>query len=142
MVAPPCRGVTRAGMIGLCLGPAASGLVTAFISTASFTLSWEHTVERVLWEEDYRIEDGALMPAAARIKGSGAGMEPPAGAVLRDGAWHYRPDLPPLPELRLALSPVGDYTLCWAGRCWPLSSLVAVPDGAAVVLLRPCDSAP
>lgn len=128
-------------MIGLCLGPASSGIVAAFLSTTSFTLSWQHTVERVLWEEDYRIETGRLVLTEARIKGSGAGMEPPDGAVLRDGAWHYRPDLPPLPELRLTLSSFGDYTLCWSGRCWPLASLLAAPSEGAVVLLRACDSA-
>lgn len=126
-------------MIGVCLGPAASGLVTAFLSTTGFTLSWEHSVERVQWEEDYRVEGTRLALTEARIKGSGAGMEPPDDAVLRNGAWHYRPDLPPLPELRLTVSSVGDYTLCWPGLCWPLSSLVAVPEEGAVVFIRACD---
>jgi hypothetical protein len=48
----------------------------------------------------------------ARIRGTGAGMEPPAGAVLQNGVWHYRPPLPPQAVLRLAHSPhAGGYTL-------------------------------
>ena len=40
----------------------------------------------------------------ARIKGSGAGMEPPEGAGLEDGWWVYMPAIPPLPRLVLAAS--------------------------------------
>jgi hypothetical protein len=126
-------------MIGICLGSAAAGIVAAFASAASFTLSWEHTAERVRWEEDYRVEGYRLVLTEARVKGSGAGMEPPADAVLRDGWWHYDPGLLPLPELRLTLSSVGDYTLCWAGRCWPLSSLVAPSEDGDILVMRVCD---
>jgi hypothetical protein len=53
---------------------------------------WTHSIEKIRWEEDWRIEDGALHLVEARIRGSGAGMEPPAGAVLKNGVWHYRPN--------------------------------------------------
>ncbi len=40
-------------MIALCLGMAGSVWATL---PQSFTLAWQHTVEKVLWEEDYRLE--------------------------------------------------------------------------------------
>lgn len=74
-------------MIALCLGMA--GSVWATLPLQSFTLAWQHTVEKVLWEEDYRLSERGLLLEEARVRGSGAGMEIPEGAVLRDGAWHY-----------------------------------------------------
>ncbi|MFX8809293.1 DUF1850 domain-containing protein, partial [Acinetobacter baumannii] len=81
------------------------------------TLAWTHSVEKIAWEEDWRIlADGRLAIAAARIRGSGAGLEPPADAVLVDGAWTYRPELPPQAALRLTRSHfTADYRLCWQG---------------------------
>ena len=47
-------------------------------------------------------------------QGSGAGMEPPEGAVLKDGWWVYAPELPPQATLVLAASgATGEgWTLC------------------------------
>jgi hypothetical protein len=131
VVAAAIGGGAGARVIGICLGPAAAGLATVFLSATSFTLSWEHSVERIPWEEDYRIEGTRLVLGEARVKGSGAGMEPPPESVLRDGWWRFHPDLPPLPELRLGNSAVGEYTLCWAGGCSALSQLV---QGDTIVL--------
>ncbi|MBF3112493.1 DUF1850 domain-containing protein, partial [Pseudomonas aeruginosa] len=86
-------------MIALCLGMA--GSVWATLPLQSFTLAWQHTVEKVLWEEDYRLSERGLLLEEARVRGSGAGMEIPEGAVLRDGAWHYHRGVPPLQPLRL-----------------------------------------
>jgi hypothetical protein len=58
----------------LCL---AAGAVAASLAIDSFTLSWIHSIEKIRWEEDWRIEAGALVVTEARIRGSGAGMEPP-----------------------------------------------------------------
>ena len=49
----------------------------------SFTLRWEHTVERIAWEEDYVVAGEWLYLSGARVQGSGAGMEPRAGRRAR-----------------------------------------------------------
>ncbi|MFN6961532.1 MAG: DUF1850 domain-containing protein, partial [Rhodocyclaceae bacterium] len=82
-------------MTGLCL---VAGLLVAPLGDA-VTLSWTHSIEKILWEEDWRREGDRLRLVAARVRGTGAGMEPPAGAVLKDGVWHYAPALPPLPRV-------------------------------------------
>ena len=68
-------------MIGLCLGLA--GVVWAV--HPAFTLAWNHTIEKIRWEEDYRVTPDGLLLGEARVKGSGAGMEIPDDAGLRDG---------------------------------------------------------
>jgi hypothetical protein len=96
----------------------AGGKMTA-IAAAAFTLSWTHSVERTRWEEDWRLTRAGLEIVEARVRGSGAGMEPPEGAVLKDGWWVYRPDLPPQPSLVLAASgATGEgWRFCAAGEC-------------------------
>jgi len=127
-------------MSALCI--AAAGVALS-LPLSSFTLAWTHSIEKVRWEEDYRIEGGRLVLAAARVRGSGAGMEPPEGAVLRDGAWHYRPDLAPLLELRLARSAfVPDYQLCSDGACRPFTEFAGpAGQGDGSVTLRACAAA-
>ena len=123
-------------MTGLCL---AAGALHAFVATAQFTLAWTHSIEKIRWEEDYRIEGTMLRLGEARIRGTGAGMEPPDGAVLRDGVWHYHPALPALHELTLARSTyTADYELCIPGApCRPLSDWI--PVSAGPTLARPCE---
>lgn len=117
---------------------AAAGLALR-LPLPAFTLAWTHSIEKVRWEEDYRLDGDRLVLVEARIRGSGAGMEPPEGAVLRDGVWHYRPALPPLPALTLRRSAyVADYDICSEGRCRPLGALVGSPEAAPVVELRAC----
>jgi hypothetical protein len=41
-----------------------------------------HSVEKVEWQEDWRIIISKLKIVDARVKGSGAGMEPPADSKL------------------------------------------------------------
>ena len=65
------------------------------LAVAAFTLSWTHSVEKTRWEEDWAITPAGLQIVEARVKGSGAGMDPADGAVLRDGWWVYAPSLPP-----------------------------------------------
>lgn len=120
----------------LCLAAAA---ITVALPLQSFTLAWTHSIEKIRWEEDYRITGQYLELMEARILGSGAGMEPPEGAVLKDGVWHYRPALPPLPSLRLTRSGyVADYELCADGKCRPLRDLVGTEAEAPVVDISPC----
>jgi hypothetical protein len=120
----------------LCL---AAGAVSAVLAIESFTLTWIHSIEKIRWEEDWRIVGSELVIDEARIRGAGAGMEPPAGAVLKDGVWRYRPALPPQPVLRLSHSPhAGGYTLCTATLCAPLVDHLPGIDNSAVIELREC----
>lgn len=113
-------------MIGLCLGLA--GAVWAELPVPAFTLAWTHSIEKVRWEEDYRVSAAGLLLGEARVKGSGAGMEIPADAVLREGSWHYRRALPPLQPLRVGRTPeAGDYQLCYDGGCHALSEWLGPP---------------
>lgn len=126
-------------MTGLCLGLTLF-LVEARIATDRFTLAWNHSVEKIAWEEDYRLVDGRIELVAARIEGSGAGMEPPAGAVFRHNRWHYHPAVPPLAKLTLTRSPyTGGYRLCWDGACRALTELLGPPPAAGTTVnLFPC----
>ena len=120
----------------LCL---AAGAVAAMVATEVFTLAWTHSIEKIRWEEDWRLKGGHLHLVEARIRGSGAGMEPPAGSVLRDGVWHYRPAVPPQAVLRLSHSPhAGGYTLCTATVCAPLADRLPGIDNTATIELREC----
>ena len=122
--------------MNLCLGLGLT-LVLAAIPAERLTLAWEHSVEKIRWEEDYVTRAGRIEPVAARVKGSGAGMEPPPGAVLRDGWWHYKPAAYALEKITLTRSTyAGDYQLCWAGACSTLTALIGPPprEGATVEL--------
>ena len=70
------------GGVSLCL--ASAGLVKA-LSIATFTLAWTHSIEKTDWQEDWRVTPEGLVLTQARVKGSGAGMEPPPGARLING---------------------------------------------------------
>ena len=120
----------------LCL---AAGAVAASLAIDAFTLSWIHSIEKIRWEEDWRIEAGALAITEARIRGSGAGMEPPPGVALKNGIWRYRPALPPQDVLRLSHSShAGGYELCHAGGCRPLADLLPGLDNSVVIELKAC----
>lgn len=122
--------------MSLCL---ASGALAATLAVQSFTLAWIHSVEKVRWEEDWRIKSGQLHLVAARIKGSGAGMEPPPGAVLRNGFWHYRPQVAPMTRLTLANSNYTQgYDLCANGTCKPLVDFLPGITDAETIVLTPC----
>jgi len=96
-----------------------AGGKTVMLAASAFTLSWTHSVERTEWREDWRVTPAGLELVEARVKGSGAGMEPPAGARLSDGWWIYRPHLPVQRRVVLAASgaTVGGWRLCAAGGC-------------------------
>lgn len=115
------------------------GTNAVFLPAEHFTLAWIHSVEKTRWQEDYLLSDGKLALTEARIEGTGAGMEPPPDAVLRDGMWHYTPKLPPQTELRLTLSPyTADYRLCWNGKCRGLAVLVGAKKRLGTVIIRAC----
>ena len=108
--------------MSLCL---VSGSLLAALPLTAFTLAWTHSIEKTRWEEDWQIQGMQLVLVAARIRGSGAGMEIPSGAILRDGIWHYTPTLPPQGALLLRHSPyVAGYEICSALQCRPLADLI------------------
>ncbi len=124
-------------MIGLCL--LVGGALRASLPAAEFTLAWEHSVEKVEWRERYRVEGAQLRIVEARIRGAGAGMEAPPGAVYRDRAWTWQPAAAAQTELRLTFSTFArDYTICAADRCRTLRELAGPLAEGDVVTLRAC----
>jgi hypothetical protein len=120
----------------LCL---TAGTVSVVLVANAFTLAWTHSIEKIRWEEDWQVVGERLQVVAARIRGSGAGMEPPAGAVLQEGVWHYRPAMPAQETLLLTRSPfAADHELCDGARCRPLGDLLPGLDEFAVVKIAPC----
>lgn len=123
-------------MSGLCL---AAGKILAALPIASLTLAWTHSIEKTRWEEDWSIEGKVLALREARIRGAGAGMEPPAGARLENGIWHYTPPRASQSIVRLTHSPhVAGYEICIDGRCQPLADLLPGIDDNAVIELSAC----
>jgi hypothetical protein len=111
------------------------GTALVSIPAQRFTLRWQHTVEKVAWEEDYVVAGEWLYLSGARVQGSGAGMEPPPDAVRVGTAWHYRPAQRWHRDLDLARSEFGrDYEICLDGRCRDLGAIA--PPGPTT--LRPC----
>lgn len=130
-------------VLGVCLQLAASNSAHGiFVPTEQFTLAWDHSIEKIRWEEDYAVVLGSsgqpvLQAQQARIKGSGSGMEPPADAVYREGAFYYTPVMHSPELLRLTRSEfVPDYQWCDAQGCRPLSAII--PRDGGVTMLRPC----
>ncbi|MBZ9799666.1 DUF1850 domain-containing protein [Mesorhizobium sp. ES1-4] len=111
---------------------------TVALGVATFTLAWTHSVEHTRWEEDWKVTPSGLQVVEARIEGSGAGMEPPEGAVLRDGWWIYAPRVNVQPRVILAASgATGDgWTLCTAKGCLELGKAAG-----GTISLEPCDAA-
>jgi hypothetical protein len=62
-----------------------AGALRAMLPTTEFTLAWTHSVQKTRWEERYRVAGSDLQLVEARIQSSGAGMDPPPQARLRDG---------------------------------------------------------
>ena len=104
---------------------------------AAFTLAWTHSVEKIAWEEDWLVSPAGLVLQEARVRGSGAGMDPAPDAMFSDGAWRWKPAVPPLPEIVLRRSgATADWRLCASGSCRLLGELV--DPQADPVILRPC----
>lgn len=101
----------------------------AVMAVTAFTLSWTHSVEKTRWEEDWRVTPAGLELVAARVQGSGAGMEPGDGALLRDGWWIWRPDLAVQPRLVLAASGAtgAGWRLCAGADCRDIGASTGQP---------------
>lgn len=104
--------------MSLCVAMAGKLVVLA---VSNFTLSWTHSVEKTEWTEHWAVTPAGLVVTEARIEGSGAGMEPPAGSVFDGTGWVYR--VPPLPRERVVLADSGTsgtWTLCAGTKCMAL----------------------
>jgi len=122
--------------LSLCL--ASAGVVKS-LALVAFTLAWTHSVERIEWQEDWRLSGEGLELVQARVKGSGAGMEPPPQARLVNGWFQWQPDRPPMPEVVLGNSGVaGEWRICSDGGCRTLSEILGHPIGANVITMRVC----
>lgn len=112
-----------------------AGGKTITMAAGVFTLSWTHSVEKTQWQERWAATAQGLAIREARVKGSGAGMEPGENA-RREGDWLvWTPKMAPLPELVLASSGTTNsgWTLCGAGGCHELGRVRRDP-----IILRPC----
>lgn len=113
--------------MSLCVLSAAKTLMFA---VSAFSLSWTHSVEKVTWQEDWQLQGQHLQIVNARVKGSGAGMEPGEHAQLINGWWQWKPSLPVQTELVLATSgmTVSAWSLCPQGlACVSLGEVAGKP---------------
>jgi hypothetical protein len=132
----------RCGGGGLSLCLASAGVVKT-LSVAAFTLVWTHSIEKVDWQEDWRVTPQGLALVQARVKGSGAGMEPPADARLVGGWFQWQLKRAPMLEVVLANSgAAGEWRLCSDGHCRTLSEIFERPVGANVIKMSACDPQP
>ena len=117
--------------MSLCI--AAGGKLLALAAT-SFTLSWTHSVEKTRWEEAWALTEAGLVLTAARVEGSGAGMEPGDDAVFDGRGWSWTPRLPPQERLVLGDSgKAGTWRFCAAEACRVLGG-----SGAGPVAIAAC----
>lgn len=107
------------------------------LALSTFTLAWTHSVERIGWEEDWRVTPTGLEIVEARVKGSGAGMEPPPEATLEAGWWRWHPGGGAKAVVVLRRSgATADWRLCTREGCRPLGDFI---DADPVALSRCSD---
>jgi hypothetical protein len=107
----------------------------------ALTLRWTHSVEKIVWEEDWVETPAGLTMTASRVRGSGAGMEPAPDARWVDGAWTWVPRVDPLREVVLRRSgATADWSVCLRGACKPMSDYVG--PKADPVRLASCANSP
>ncbi|MFN4156062.1 MAG: DUF1850 domain-containing protein [Paracoccaceae bacterium] len=113
-----------------------AGALVLALAGPGFTLHWTHSVEKTEWVEEWRVQPHSLRLSQARIKGSGAGMEPGQGAVLHSGWWVWSPGTE-VPVLHLAASGAtgAGWLLCDGVICHELG---AKAEGA--IRIAPCTS--
>ena len=120
--------------MSLCL---VAGALSVALGASEITLSWRHSVQKTLWEEDWREEPDGLRLVEARIEGSGAGMDPPENARLENGFWRWRPALPAQERIVMRRSgATADWRVCSAGACRSMGELL--PAQADPVTLQRC----
>ena len=123
--------------MSLCL---ISAGVTKTLAVAAFTLVWTHSIEKIDWQENWRITPQGLELVEARVKGSGAGMEPPPDARLVGGWFVWQPHRAPMPDVVLGNSGLaGEWRLCAKGTCRTLSTILGHDIGPHPTTMRACD---
>jgi len=122
--------------VSLCLASAVLALSLGLDAGQQFSLRWTHSVEQTEWVEQWRVQGPDLMLEQARVRGSGAGMEPPEGAVLQDG-WYVYPSRLRVSVLHLAVSGAtgSGWQLCTAAGCLDLEAWLSLA-GRAPALIR------
>ncbi len=109
------------------------------LTVGAFMLSWVHSVEKIEWQEDWRVTPQGLEIVEARVKGSGAGMEPSPDARLIGGWFRWKPQLPKLPEVALGNSGLaGEWNICIDGKCQQISAILGRPVGTNVTTMSVC----
>jgi hypothetical protein len=119
-----------------------TGTFVATLAVHSLTLTWIHSVEKAEIQEDYSQAGDQLLLTEARIKTSGAGFDPPPGAVLGGGWWRWQPNRM-LDGITLARAAApGEWRICVHNRCQPLGQYL--PDGIddAPVRISACPAKP
>ncbi len=123
--------------MSLCL---ISAGVTKTLAMTAFTLVWTHSVEKIEWRESWRVTPPGLVLVEARVKGSGAGMEPPPEARLIDGWFVWQPHRAPMPDVVLGNSGMaGEWRLCAKGECRTLSKILGHDVGPRPTTMRACE---
>jgi hypothetical protein len=118
-----------------------AGAKIAPLLAGAITLAWTHSVEKTLWEEDWRAGPAGLELVEARVQGSGAGMEPPPEARLVNGSWRWRPSLAPQRQIVMRRSgATADWRICIAGQCLDMNSYV--PADSDPVIMQVCGATP
>ena len=122
--------------LSLCL--ASAGIVKT-LALATFTLAWTHSIEKVDWQEDWRVTRQGLELLQARVKGSGAGMEPAPEARLVEGWFQWQPQRAAMAEVALGNSgAAGEWRLCADGKCRTLSEIFGFRIGPNVTTMSAC----
>jgi hypothetical protein len=128
---------------------AAAGIVKV-LSVAAFTLVWTHSIEKIEWQEDWHVTPQGLQIVTARVKGSGAGMEPPPEARLVNGWFQWSPTMAPLAEVALGNSGLaGEWRICTLQGthqgthqgCRTLSDIIGHPLGTQTTIMKACEPA-
>jgi hypothetical protein len=118
----------------LCL---VAGSVIASLGVSTITLSWTHSVEKITWEEVWRSTPAGPDLIEARVRGSGAGMDPPPEARLKNGAWAWKPQVPVAREVVLRRSgATADWRVCAGETCRTMD--FHVPADSDPVVLQTC----
>jgi hypothetical protein len=116
-----------------------AGSVVARLMAGAITLAWTHSVEKIVWEEDWRSGPAGLELVEARVRGSGAGMEPPPEAKLANGVWSWKPSLPPQQQVMMRRSgATADWQICISGACRPMETYV--PPEADPIGMKVCEA--
>ena len=118
----------------LCL---VAGALSVPLLAPSATLAWTHSVEKIVWEEEWRATPAGVVLVQARVRGSGAGMDPPPEARFEGGVWTWTPKVPPQAQVLLRRSgSTADWRVCVSGTCRAMDSYV--PAEADPVALSTC----